>query len=160
MPVAAQREMPFTQVLAQRESCPSRQELLVGTAACGWAQCFCTVEKGWMGSGFILSVSLTLRKKICVRFLLLQIPVQKSVEDGDRASSMDAHLFEGAAEAQRLRRKIQSKHLSVVRKLEFGPTRYYVKQLHMGKGLVTSLAVLCSWHGSHEVMKIMLNAFL
>lgn len=75
MPVAAQREMPFTQVLAQRESCPSRQELLVGTAACGWAQCFCTVEKGWMGSGFILSVSLTLRKKICVRFLLLQIPV-------------------------------------------------------------------------------------
>lgn len=64
MPVAAQCGMPFTQVLALRESCPSSQEVPAGTATCGWGQCFCTVVKRWMGSGFILSVSLTLRKKL------------------------------------------------------------------------------------------------
>lgn len=107
MPVAAQCGMPFTQVLALRESCPSRQEVPAGTAACGWGQCFCTVAKRWTGSGFILSVSLTLRKKPqknkkkppqkSVFLLLLRIPVYKKV--GIQHPAMDAYLFKGPAEA-------------------------------------------------------------
>lgn len=102
MPVAAQHEMPFTQVLA-----PERK-LSQQTGGPGWYSWL------WLGLVFLHSgeemdgqrlhpwcLSNLEKKKIVGVSCYCRFSVYKSVEDRGTASSMVAHLFEGAAEAWR-----------------------------------------------------------